>query len=932
MFTGSLSAQDETHWVKIKTAGTPDSGSLGQPVKVYLLDQNGHLFLSEGQPLVTAGLTRVNLSGPFLYSGSDLRPGNVALHNTADNPVRITRMTTSLKPNKHYTDFFHHVNEQNTPNRCNETLWGKMTMRPGQIKRFIAKKPTHHCGFHVYKVKRLASSPADDIAIDSDGDGIEDSVDNCPNIANLDQSDLDGDGEGDLCDDTPYGEDSDGDGVYDYQDNCVSYFNPLQTDSNGDGLGDACSSRTIQFTNDDHDNYQFATYDDAAVVIDGFGEEVALESFELLTEPQRGSLALSGNELVYTPDGGFEGLDQFSYSLRNNENQVDEAHILVNLIQGDCNTANFSGTADGLVTLIPNHVISQDLIGNVTVYDQLDAARDTPTRAHMEQKTMVLQLEDLVLGNDALTLSFLTKPNTLGEVQVLLESNGLRIYQEEDRLFFEFINDGTVTTQIASARLLNQFSCNHVAVLLGGNTVSTLVNGERQDTALESAPDDLMETLRFPRHEGALWNVRIYDRLLGDEELAVLGENCTPDSAAAERYPDYPNFMCGIYVCEYWDSEIVAGHEESLDYYVHKQDEVYEENVFDHGMSPRGNLCDYIDNGSGKDLVLSQGIFNTFVRPYSFSSPLTQVNGQFWLHENFHSFQGKLKNYNGFGGNKYFLEASASWQPFRNIPAVRDTLIAFYTAIPHLPMWVVNGSPTEDRAGHDKQGGHAYGASIWWFYLTETVAYPRLIGDMFNDRRVASEPMAVAKDLVEAEGYDFAEIFADFAAVATTWDMEHEALWRESEEASLRRMAGGGDIDAVNHKFTANMDNSATCGEWTDVPTAYLPGSWANNAYEVAPPTVNETYRVAVFAESATLDPNLFRGRLVVYNSTTGERRYTPIAVSDDLDNAVEVDVDVAAGETLYLVVATTPDVFSGWDFYNYSYRIEALGQSCNEN
>jgi hypothetical protein len=53
------------------------------------------------------------------------------------------------------------------------------------------------------------NDPNDDI----DGDGICGDIDNCPNIANTDQSDLDGDGQGDFCDD-----DIDGDGVYNTQD------------------------------------------------------------------------------------------------------------------------------------------------------------------------------------------------------------------------------------------------------------------------------------------------------------------------------------------------------------------------------------------------------------------------------------------------------------------------------------------------------------------------------------------------------------------------------------------------------------------------------------------------------------------------------------------------------------------------------------------
>lgn len=58
--------------------------------------------------------------------------------------------------------------------------------------------------------------------IDSDGDGIPDSTDNYPHVANPDQKDTDGDGVGDACD------------------NCPKVANPDQKDSNGNGIGDAC--------------------------------------------------------------------------------------------------------------------------------------------------------------------------------------------------------------------------------------------------------------------------------------------------------------------------------------------------------------------------------------------------------------------------------------------------------------------------------------------------------------------------------------------------------------------------------------------------------------------------------------------------------------------------------------------------------------------
>ena len=71
--------------------------------------------------------------------------------------------------------------------------------------------------------------------IDTDNDGAIDTNDNCPNIANPDQADSDGDGIGDACE-----PDADSDGVADSIDNCPAIANADQADLDGDGQGDAC--------------------------------------------------------------------------------------------------------------------------------------------------------------------------------------------------------------------------------------------------------------------------------------------------------------------------------------------------------------------------------------------------------------------------------------------------------------------------------------------------------------------------------------------------------------------------------------------------------------------------------------------------------------------------------------------------------------------
>jgi cysteine-rich repeat protein len=108
------------------------------------------------------------------------------------------------------------------------------------------------------------------LSADTDQDGVFDLKDNCPNIANQDQSDMDEDGVGDACDPPDCGNnvpegteicddgndvkgdgcepdctlsvDSDSDGVFDSIDNCPSVSNPEQEDSDADGIGDACDN------------------------------------------------------------------------------------------------------------------------------------------------------------------------------------------------------------------------------------------------------------------------------------------------------------------------------------------------------------------------------------------------------------------------------------------------------------------------------------------------------------------------------------------------------------------------------------------------------------------------------------------------------------------------------------------------------------------
>jgi len=103
--------------------------------------------------------------------------------------------------------------------------------------------------------------------VDSDGDGIYNWSDNCPDVANSEQSNFDGDANGDVCDN-----DDDNDLVPDTEDDLP--LNPLESvDSDNDGIGDnADTDDDGDGTDDGQDAFPLDPSEDTDTDGDGVGD------------------------------------------------------------------------------------------------------------------------------------------------------------------------------------------------------------------------------------------------------------------------------------------------------------------------------------------------------------------------------------------------------------------------------------------------------------------------------------------------------------------------------------------------------------------------------------------------------------------------------------------------------------------------------------
>ena len=389
------------------------------------------------------------------------------------------------------------------------------------------------------------------------------------------------------------------------------------------------------------------------------------------------------------------------------------------------------------------------------------------------------------------------------------------------------------------------------------------------------------------------------------------------------------DYLTGDCFIVWWDKNF--DYKKQAGELIETMTEIRKECIEKYHMSDPPNVLDgfyynfYIHNG--KDIFTEHGWAagqgtDSNAYPYeTIPEKYARKGDNLLYHEGFHIFQYKA-NSPGFryeGDSQWYIEATANWYAATKNPDEKTNYVtgSAVTANPQVPMWYSWGNMEAGDEDNWQRGCHQYGMNVLLNYLTDVRGV---------DKSIIVEGFFAETELLPQE-YLYQKIgrtkmrnlYADWAAHATAG---YDYLVEGTEERMEEDLIQYGDKDDV-HRFVKIFEDEGTQGQWIRPGRDFVTRSWGYNVYKIRNSSpASYTFHIDGDLSGNEGTPSVFMGRIIVRNEEKIEYFNLDLA---DLRRGSHTISSAPRESEVFLVIASTPDIFSGNQTFSYQVKIDKV-------
>ena len=314
------------------------------------------------------------------------------------------------------------------------------------------------------------------------------------------------------------------------------------------------------------------------------------------------------------------------------------------------------------------------------------------------------------------------------------------------------------------------------------------------------------------------------------------------------------------------------------------------------------------------------------LKPLNLTETYSSILGNLF-HEVFHlmQWQATRTNFKYTGDNRWYIESMATWFEIENAPLAPISNgnwywflggIPAFTFQPQKSLWSFNDGTTWSHQIH------GYGAAIFLKYLTDNNV---VTSDFFAKSLVSGWTRSPVEYLYQYIP-NFENVYRDFSSKLPLLDgyskdfRDGVTLHQEWTDKNLKsNFLPDGRSD--NNTYVARVGDAGTNGY---IAPLFKNEAWSYTTTRMDASTsgiIRVSFRPSLMGSNGS--PS--RLHLSVGVNSNGAIKYHVLPTNSNQNNFI--DIPVIAGSSIFAVVTSTPNVFSGKETFDYSISLERVSQ-----